>query len=183
VPTPTTGASTTLAPPPYSSNGSKSRSSTPQLGGESSGGQSKNGNILLPCLYCGRPVSEIRRERSLIAKRADRIHLNRSLRTGMHLIWPDAWGSMEALAGLLGQQPLETENPGQFRSSSIRLSTPNRSRIMPLRRMGSERSASSVYLDNDSDAGSDGSGPTSYSAAAGSSSATPKSNRGPGRRE
>lgn len=101
----------------------------------------------------------------------------------MLLILPGAWGLMEALAGLLGQQPSETENLGQLYFPSIRRRIPNRSRKIPLRRMGSERSTSSVYLDNDSDAGSDASGPTSYSAGAQSSSATPKSNRGPGRRE
>lgn len=48
--------------------------------------------------------------------------------------------------------------------------------------IGSERSASSLYLDNESDAGSDASGPTSFSVSA-ASAAVPKSARGPGRRE
>jgi hypothetical protein len=47
--------------------------------------------------------------------------------------------------------------------------------------MGSERSAS-LYLDNESDAGSDASGPTTLSTAS-ASAAPPKTGRGPGRRE
>lgn len=47
--------------------------------------------------------------------------------------------------------------------------------------MGSERSAS-LYLDHESDAGSDASGPTTLSTAS-ASAAPPKTGRGPGRRE
>jgi len=122
----------------------------------------------------------------LAQKRANRTLLTRSLRTDLHPIWPGAWDSMEVLEGPLDRRLLEMENHGQFRSSNLVpfvMKIPNSPCITSLHRMGSERSASSVYLDNDSDAGSDASGPTSYSATAGSSSVIPKSNRGPGRRE
>ncbi|KAH8077946.1 hypothetical protein HD553DRAFT_346326 [Filobasidium floriforme] len=130
-------SATTLAPPTHHSNGNKSRSSTPQFGGDGSGsgGQVKNGVVLLPCLYCGRQIA--------------------SNRYAPHL------------AGCLGLA-------GGSRRTARATATGNGKS-----RMGSERSAS-LYLDNESDAGSDASGPTTLSTAS-ASAAPPKTGRGPGR--